>query len=60
MSFPDIWAEMLEAALKVEAREEAARPHVWRAGVSDAPRIPCARSPENHGFHPDDEACPYC
>ena len=31
-----------------------------RAGVSNARRVPCARKPENHGFHPSDESCPYC
>lgn len=31
-----------------------------RAGVSDARRVPCSFSPENHGVHPENEPCPYC
>lgn len=29
-------------------------------GVSDKRRVPCARSPDTHGHHPEDEACSYC
>lgn len=31
-----------------------------RAGVSEARRVPCAVSPENHGVHPENEPCGYC
>lgn len=31
-----------------------------KAGVSEAHRVPCKVSPENHGFHPEGELCPYC
>lgn len=30
-----------------------------KAGVSDAPRVPCARF-ASHGFHPRDESCGWC
>lgn len=53
------WQEWLDTIYGArEAPEVKALP--VRTGVSDAPRVPCARFPENHGFRPQDEGCPYC
>lgn len=46
-------------AAQAHVRELAGARKGQPAGVSDAPRIPCARSAW-HGFHPDTETCPWC
>ena len=31
-----------------------------RSGVNNSRKIPCARKPDTHGFHPANEHCSYC
>lgn len=30
------------------------------AGVNNTRKMPCTQKPATHGFHPSNEACPYC
>jgi DNA-binding helix-hairpin-helix protein with protein kinase domain len=44
----------------MKAPPSATRTGTSKAGTQNGRLVPCAVSPESHGFHPENEDCPYC
>lgn len=59
-SFSDYQADQERRRVIGVLRSLPLTPTKLRNGVNDSPRVPCARKPDTHGFHPKNERCPYC